>query len=127
MSGKFQGFQDKFATMSAPTVAAPKAAAPEGLSTMERQQLSALCSQPGFAALEKLLEYEAERFTSQLLDTKSAQASDVLAAHTRAQVAWEIVSHLLRQIHYEIGEATSDAEALDDVIDPTSDPLGDIL
>jgi hypothetical protein len=128
MAGKFQQFSEKFATMQAPTLTPVlKSQDAEGLSLMERQQLASLSGHPGFAVLEKLLEFEADRFTSQLVGLKTSNKDDIADAHTRAQVAWEIVSHLLRQINYEIGEANADAEAVDEVIDPTTDPLGDIL
>ena len=132
MPGKFQQFAAQLATMPNPLAKPKTAPAAQGLTPIERQRLAMLSANPDFAILDRLLEFEAERFTSMLLQVDPTNPEAVISAHTRAQVAWDIVSHLRRQIAFETGEATADAagepqDATEDLIDQISSQLQPLL
>lgn len=83
-------------------IEAPRQYSPEPLSERDRQDLVSIRHHPGYEVIRKVMEQEAETFTTALLNAKSDD--DILQAQRMAKAAWTFYLRVQKRIEFEVNE-----------------------
>ena len=74
----------------------------EPLSERDRQDLVAIHKHPGYAVVLKVMEQEAEVFTTALINAASDE--EILQAQRLARAAWQFYQKVQKRIDFEVNE-----------------------
>lgn len=83
-------------------VESPRQYIPEPLTEADRQDLLSIRHHPGYEVIRKVMEQEAETFTTSLLNAKSDE--EVLQAQRMAKAAWNFYLRVQKRIEFEVNE-----------------------
>jgi hypothetical protein len=77
------------------------------LESIERAHLAATVVQDGFKVIHKIMLAEVEKFRLKLLNSDPVKRDEVLAAHTMAKAAAQVVAGIVNRINEEVMQYTN--------------------
>lgn len=89
----------------------------------ERAQLSAITPQPGFGVLLHLMQSEADKFITSLINADPASPEDVLTKHLLAKAAAQFFQGITNRVNEEVALYTNAPKANDKPVDITAGVL----